>query len=145
PGAGGNDHRASWNRAAVLEPYGVGVSFADQLDGTLRDHDLCAELLRLGIRAFGQLLTRNPCRKAQVVFDARARSRLSPWRTGFQHQRIESLGCRVDRSRKTSRPGADDDDIALVGVDPAVEPEAVGDLLVERVLQDPLTAVDQDR
>src|SRR5262249_30438870 len=48
PGSCGNDHGAGRNRGAVLEFQGVGVSFAGQLGGTLRDHDLCAELLRLG-------------------------------------------------------------------------------------------------
>src|SRR5262249_33705093 len=120
-GSRGNDHGAGWNRGAVLEPQGVDVSFAGQLGGALRDHDFGAKLLRLGIRTFGQLLTRNPCRKAQVVFDARARSRLSARRTGLDHQRIECLRRRVDCARKTSRPRAADDDITLSRMgDPAL-------------------------
>ena len=55
-GSCGNDHRASRNRRAVVQSHAVGRSFAGQLRGAFRDHDLGAKLLRLGIGASGQLL-----------------------------------------------------------------------------------------
>src|SRR5262252_205262 len=146
PGSGGDDHGAGRNRYTVLESHAIGASFAREIDGTFGNRHLGTKLLRLGIGAFGQLLTRNARGKSEVILDSRARSRLSARRIGFEYQRIESLGGRVDGSRKASRSGADDDDIAAVGVvDPAVEPETVGDLLVGRVLQDLLAAADQNR
>src|SRR5262249_42588834 len=131
---------------AVLESHAAGVSLADQLGGTLRDHDVGAELLGLGVRASGQLLARNPGRKSKIVLDSRARSCLPSGRTGLEDQRVESLRGRVDGSCQTSRAGADDDDIALVSlVDPPIEAETVGNLLIAGVLQHGLATADHDR
>src|SRR6267142_1382070 len=142
----GNDHCPSRDGHAVVESHAVGVVFADQLCGAFRDHDLGAKLLCLGVGASGQLSTGNARWKSKVVLDSRARARLSSRRVRLDNQHIESLGSRVNGGRKTSWPAADDDDIAPVGViDPFIEAETVGDLLIAGILQRHRAAADHDR
>ena len=67
-------------------------------------------------------------------------------RTRLDNQHIESLGSRVNGGRKTSWSGADDDDIAPVGViDPYIEAETIGNLLIAGILQYGFAAADHDR
>jgi hypothetical protein len=92
--------------------------------------------LCLSIGASSQRLAGDPYRKSEVVLDSRARARLAPRRTGFDHERIESLGSRINRGRKARRSSADDDDIAqLVLIDPPVEAETLSNLLIGGVPQ----------
>src|SRR5215471_1205043 len=100
----------------------------------------------LGVGASGQLSTRNPGWKSKVVLDSRARARLSSRRTRLDNQHIESLGGRVNAGRKARWSGADDDEIAPMGViDPHIEAETVGDFLIAGILQHRLAAADHDR
>src|SRR5262249_47037339 len=108
--------------------------------------DFGAKLLCLGVGACGKLSARNPGRKSEVVLDSRTQARLSSRRAGLDHQHIESLGSGIDGRRKTSRSGADDDDIAPVGViDPLIKAETLGDFLIAGILEHRLAAADHNR
>jgi hypothetical protein len=68
---------------------------------------------------------------------------LSSRRARLDNQHIESLGSRVIGGRKTRWSAADDDDIAPVDViDPLIEAETVGDLLIAGILQHRLAAAE---
>ena len=104
-----------------------------------------AELLRLRIRARGELLSGDPGRKAQIVFDLRARTGLSTRRVRLQDQHVEPFRCPVDGRRKARRSGADDDQISNVcGVDRFVEAKAPRNLLIAGVPQCGGATADQD-
>ena len=90
--------------------------------GAFRDHDLRAELLRLRVRAAGELLARNAGRETEIVLDPRARAGLAARRVRLQDQHVQPFRRAVDRRREPRRPGADDDDVADVRlVDRVVE------------------------
>lgn len=79
----------------------------------------------------GSMTTASATSSSEVVLDPRARARLPARETGFDDQRIEPFGCGVQRGRKPRRSGADDDDIPQAApVDPVVEAETLGDLLI---------------
>ena len=123
-------------RAATRRPSSIStrvwLPVARQLGRALRDHDLRAELLRLRVRACGELQSRDAGR------ESRGSSRcceLDPaWPPGafdFDHQHVESFGRAVDRGREPGRTRADDDHVAHVRpIDRLIEAEAVGDLRV---------------
>ena len=75
---------------AVVEFDRVGFAVAGEPSCAFRDHDLRAEFLRLRISAPGEFLSGNAGRKAEVVFDLRARAGLAPGR--------------FDSSTRTSNP-----------------------------------------
>ncbi len=111
----------------------------------LGDAHLGAELLRLVEGARPQRLPGDAGGEAEVVLDLRAGAGLPAGRHGLEHHHVEPLGRAVHRGCQPRRPGADDHQVVHDGcVHHRVEPEAVGDLGVARVLQHLLTAADED-
>ena len=111
-----------------------------------RDEQLRPELLRLRVRARGELLPGNARRKAQVVLDLRARTGLSARRVRLEHQDIEAFRRAVHGRREPRGSGPDDDQVAdLRLIDRLVEAETVGDLPIGRVPQHHLAAADHHR
>ncbi len=73
-----------------------------------RNHDVGAELLRLGEGAAGQRLPGNSGGETEIILDARAGAGLSAEGAGIQHHHRETFRRRIDRGRKTRRAAADD-------------------------------------
>ena len=95
--------------------------------------------------ARGQRLAGDPGREAEVVFDLRAGAGLAARRVGLDDENIEPLGRGVDRGSEPARPRADDEQIADVRrALRTAQAEAVGDLLVGRVLEHLLATADDD-
>ena len=87
-----------------------------------------------------------PVGKPEIVFDLGARSRLPAGRVGFHSEHVKSFRRAVDRGGQPGRSGADDHDVSHVGlIDSVIEAEALGDLLVARVLEHVLAVADQHR
>ncbi len=137
-------------RAGTRAPSSISIAYGLrsqlELGGALRDQHLGAELLRLGVGAPRQLLPGDARRKPEVVLDPRARPGLSARRVRFEHQHVQPFRRAVHRRREPGRSGADDDEVADVGlIDRVVEAEALGDLLVGRIAEHELAAADQHR
>ncbi len=66
---------------------------------------------RLLVGALGELGARDAPRESEVVADQRARARLSADRLALEHERVESLGCRVHRRGQAGGPRPDDGEI----------------------------------
>src|SRR5437016_5022710 len=88
---------------------------------------MCAEANRLHRGARYELITGDALRKAHVVLDERAGTRLAPRGNRVEGDGIESLRRAVHRGRETGRTGTDDDEIAYVARDgPVGETEVLG-------------------
>src|SRR5207253_610330 len=74
--AGSDDHALALDLLSVFHGDRVGLAFAGKTLCAFGDHHLRPEFLRLRIRSRGEVLSRDPGRKSEVVFDLRARGGL---------------------------------------------------------------------
>ena len=131
---------------AVVELDHVRFAVACELCRSLCDDDLRPELLRLRVRAGRELLSGNSGRKAEIILDLRARSRLARLGSSPRPSRRQALRTRRRRLRPARGPGADDGDITNVRlVDGVVESETASNLAVGGIAQDDRPAANQHR
>ena len=123
-------------RIAVGQLHDVGGSIGPQRRGLVGEQELGPELPRLLVGAEGELVARDAGGKAEVVVDHGALPRLAAQGLTLEHHRAEALRRAVHRGRQSGRPGADDQQIALVGGRPAPHPERLRDVTVGRVDED---------
>src|SRR4029077_2608885 len=98
------------------------------------DHELSPELLRLGVRGQGKIVARDARRKAQIVFDLRARACLAAGGARLHHEDVETLRCSVNGGGEPGRTRAHDHEIACLRyIDRLVEAETIRDLLIARI------------
>jgi len=119
------------------DPSGdLGAVFQHELDllvvaveapaaNAVQDHQLRAELLRLPPREARQLGAADPVRKPEEVLDQRRVRSLPARRVAFEHDRREAIRGRIHRRRKTSRPGANHDQVVLRAPRPSQPPPRV--------------------
>ena len=104
-----------------------------------------AELLGLPARALGQLATRHPVRKAQVVLDPRALARLTAGRGAFDEHRAQTLGGAVDGGGQARGAAADDDQVVELLGRLGGQAQRVGQLGVGGIDEGFATFGDDDR
>src|SRR5215211_8495051 len=105
--AGRDDQGVARDLCTVGERHDtVGVLHAHRADLLGRQY-LHLEPPRLVHRPPRQITAGKPCRKAEVVLDAAARSRLPAWRFALYEDRLQALRSSVDRGREAGWPSAD--------------------------------------
>lgn len=97
-------------------------------DAAARRQDLRPEPPRLLQRPAGELVARDAVRKAEIVLDARRRSRLAAGRLALHDQGAQPLGCAVDRGREAGGAAADDHGVVLGRVRDRLQAEQLGEL-----------------
>src|SRR5581483_7360818 len=112
--ARGQDDGARADALAFIEFHAPSTLDRLEILHLAREHNLCAEVLRLAQRAFAQLVTGDPAGEAEIVLDARAGSGLASNRAALDEQNLQSFGRAVDRSRKPRRTGAHDHHIVAI-------------------------------
>ena len=124
----------------------VGDGLCLQALDLVGDRHFDAKLLRLVIGPCHQGQAGNAGRKTQIVLDARRRTGLTAERAAIQHEHRQTLGSRINRGRKTRRPGADDDHVInLVRVDRFDEPDATCEFDVAGIAQQLSVGTENDR
>jgi len=64
-----------------------------------------------------------PVGKAEVVLDARARSRLAAWRRALEDENVQPFRCAIHGGGESRRPGTDDDHVVhVIGVEVTLRP-----------------------
>src|SRR5262249_55485767 len=93
----------------------------------------------------GEGLTGDPLREAEIVLDARARSRLSTERPAVEHDHRQAFGGGVHRGGESSRSRADDCDIVrAVGTIDAHHAEGASQLDFRGILEHRSARADDD-
>src|SRR6516225_8387232 len=85
----------------------------------------CAEFQRLQIASqckFGTAYARG---KTSIVFNTRARSRLSARSQSVENQRVQPFGCGVNGCPQSSRPAANNDRVEHLLWNRSAEPEKI--------------------
>src|SRR5258708_5849120 len=132
----GDDDRSGVDSRAVVDLDGEWSLVATKTHCGFGDQQLRTKFLRLRERARGELLTGDPGRKSEVVFDAHAGPGLTARRVRFDHQHVETFRRRVPRGAKSGWSRTDDHDVtyvALIDIDGVIEAETVGDFGVRRI------------
>src|SRR5262245_48873590 len=83
------------------------MTVAPDFPGFLGSQDLDAETPGLRDRPARQVVAAEARRKAEVVLDTRAQSRLASRRLAFHDHRAEPLRGAINARRQTGRPAAD--------------------------------------
>ena len=118
---------------------------AIQRRGLRRDQDLRAEFLCLHEGAAGERLTGDAGRKAEVIFDAGAGTRLAAERPAVENDHVQALRCRVHRGCEPGRTGAHDGDVEELIVHRRIEdPEAAGKRVFGRIAQHRTVGADHE-
>ena len=143
--AGRNQHAARAERRAVRQRQHADALVDPETDDDSRHVDARAKALRLQQRVACQLDAGDAGRKAQIVFDPRARACLAAGGEALEHEDVQSLGGAVDGRGKPRRAGADDDEIVQFGgVEGDVEARALGEIFDGGAPQKAAFAADDD-
>ena len=114
-GSAGNHDRARAHLASIAERHGQftvpSLSRAGERRGLRRNQDLSAKLLCLHEGAPGKRLTRDAGRKAKVIFDSRACTRLSAERSTVEHNDAQAFRGGVNGGRKPGGSRAHDSNV----------------------------------
>src|SRR6185436_13386586 len=143
--AGCNQDAASAELRAVRQRQHANALVDPETDDGSRDVDAGAKALRLQQRVACQLHTGDPSRKAQIVFDPRARACLAAGGEAFEHEAVQSLGGAVDRRGKPRRAGADHDEVVQFGgIEDDVETGTPGEIFDGRAPEKAAFATDNN-
>ena len=126
--AGGDEHRAGLDLAAVAEadrPHRAARLEADDVAG---EHHLGAEPARLGDGPVREVGARQALREAEVVLDRRALPGLAARRLAFDDDGLQPLRRAVHRGREPGRPAADDAEVVQRLLGAGAQAERVGEL-----------------
>jgi hypothetical protein len=117
--AAGDDDGVRLDLVASLETEhetahpGIGTVF--QNIDFFGNREFRAEFLRLVVGARCQRQAADTGRKPQIIFDSCGSAGLTAKCATIENDNRESLGCGIDRCRKTCRTGADDSDVIDLG------------------------------
>src|SRR5581483_3765214 len=144
--AGGNQHGARPQLRPVHERDDAHAVVDPEPRHGARHGDARAEPLRLDERVARQLRARDAGRKSEVVFDARARARLTAGRDRLEHDDVETLRRAVQRRGEACRTAADDDQVVrLLRIERDVQAGAASEIFDGWIAQEAPFAADHHR
>ncbi len=131
----GDEQCAAAQLAAIAQLHAAGRSFCSELHHFLCRQDLDTEPSCLAYGPACQLPAGQASRKAEIVLDARAHSRLPSGSMPFDNQGTQTFRSAIDRRSQPRRTGANNDEIIEGLIRAGLQPHPLGDLAVLRLLE----------